>query len=848
MPLALPLALLLAADPGLPAAPVQIHADQMTFEKEPGVSRAVGHVVVTTQGLVLHVQSLTDDTRLGRITLEGPLFGVDGTNLIVARRGVLDTATGELVLLDFELHEKERVSPAALAAAQTLEQVRALGADYVTVRGRKLVRLGPAHYRIESVDLTSCQCSGACRPAWALGAKTADVIAGQRAWLYWPEIEIGGVPIPLLRPPALYVPLSDRRTGFLLPHLAWQAQNGLILDEPFFLTLGRSADLTASAGYVFGASELGAGINGVRGPRGSLELRYAPDTSTEGRLFVSVLDDFNHDFDGQNDGFVRGPRESLHYWHLQGDDGPWGDRADVSLVSDARLTGQLTTDILYASIPATRSAADAYYRGKDWLVSADAVYLQDFQGYFSPWNIHQELFGQGSPATMQTTPRLQADLADRELGPLPVWLSLESTAAREGTLGPAYDRVTLGPSLGPGTLPALGPGSLPTSPWQFGRAAVDKVDALPTLTWPALTSRFVTASVQAAWREDLWYFESNPEPGGASSDQTGQRGYPLLDARVGTRLARSFGPAWSHSIEPEAEARYIPTIETSGTVPALWMVPGCWQPGVPCILDHATGLPIASMLPLPYDELDFAPGLGTAPGSAVPGTVAAGTLPTNLAQGVLHVDQRLRGPGVAARLDLGEYFDAQGAEATYGLLQSSWGAFHLNCYALFSNQPVPCPNAPGASFCSPATAAVRRLEQASADGGWGDARGDSVSLTFYRMIAAGSAAVNAPLDALFAPPLAANDPRWALPDISQVTAGGTVRIWDGVSAHAGASYLVTADLPVQLTAGAGYRAPQGCLALDGTFVLQPPGAGQPLGVAAFFVTFDLGEIGGGGAL
>ncbi|MHB8417996.1 MAG: LPS-assembly protein LptD [Myxococcales bacterium] len=872
-------ALLLAADPALPQEPVQIHADEIVFEKEPGVSRAVGHAVLTTQGLLLHAPALTDDKRKGLVTVEGPLLAVDGMDALIARRALVHPATGEIEFLDFELHEKQQLSPAALAAAQTPEQARALGNDYAVVRGRRLVRVGPGHYRIDRVDLTTCQCTGDCRRAWSMAAKSADVVAGERAWLFWPALQIADVPLPVLRPPVLYLPLSDRRTGFLLPHVAWQVQNGFIVDEPFFLTLGRSYDLTLSAGYVFGASEsgippppmpaistpgYGPGIAGVMGPRASAEFRYAPTPDTEGRLFASVLDDFNHDLpatlparenpaladpsqDPSLDPFRRGLRESLHFWHLQGDEGPWGDRADVSLVSDARLTSQLTTDILYSSIPATRSAADAFYRGRDWFLSADAAYLQDFQGYFSGWNLHQELFGPGSPATMETLPRLQADLADEKLGPLPVWLSLSSMAAREGPLGPAYDRITLGPP----TLPApAGIGSLSISPWQFGRAAADKLDLFPTLDWPILANRFVTASLRASWREDFWYFESNPDPGGPSPGQEGQRGYPLLDAQLGSRLSRSFSGGWSHAIEPGVEARYIPAIETSGVIPPLWLVPATGLGGVPCrppqpcILDHATGLPIASALPLPYDELDFAPGLGAAPTSGLPanGGVVLGTLPTSLSQGLLHIDQRLRGPGVTAQFDLGEYLDLAGAEASYGLLQSTWGPFHLNGYTLFSNQPVPCPP----PFCTRATAEVRRLEQATGDLGWSDPRGDQVSLLFYRIVAAGSAVANAPADALFAPPLAATDPRWALPDVSQATAAGTVKVWDGISVHAGVSWLVTAQEPVQVTAGAGYRSPQKCINLDGTVVLQPPLPGQPLGFAAFFITFDLGDLGGGG--
>jgi hypothetical protein len=84
--------------------------------------------------------------------------------------------------------------------------------------------------------------------------------------------------------------------------------------------------------------------------------------------------------------------------------------------------------------------------------------------------------------------------------------------------------------------------------------------------------------------------------------------------------------------------------------------------------------------------------------------------------------------------------------------------------------------------------------------------------------------------------------------VSQAGVGATARIWDGIFVHAGMTYLVPAATPIQILAGAGYHSAQNCLVLDGNLVLQPPQAGSPLTVTAFFVTFDLGEIGGGGSL
>ncbi len=849
------LALLLHAAPLLPAEPIHVAADRMAYGQ--GFARATGHVTVTGPGFILHAPALTEDTTRRRLDIEGPLFAVDGQNLLLARRGTVDLDRATVELFQIHLFQKELVSAEELAAARTAAEAQKLGANRILVTADHLVRLGPGRYRLTGVELTSCKCTGEgrCTPAWSMASRRADVEAGQGAWLAWPAFRIADAGLPLLRPPALYLPLADRRTGFLLPHFAWQVQNGAILDEPFFLTLGPSYDLTLSAGYVTGQQELipassaagaplvpgGIGIGGVHGPRASAEFRYAPAPDLVGRLFGSVLDDENHDWiatpSGKYQGYVRGPRASLHYYQVQGDEGRFGDRLDLSLVSDARLTSQLTTDILFASIPATRSAALGFWRGDDLLLSADAVYYQDFQGYFSPENVHQELFGPGAPATLATAPRLEANVPDRRLGPF--WLSVSSEATHEGALGQPYDRITEGPL--PFTSPDLA--LAPFSPWQPGRAPADRLDVVPALRWPVDLGRFATASLQASFREDLWSFEDDTQPGGTSLGQSGQRGYPILDGELGTRLSRTWESGWSHVIEPELLVRAIPSIEASGLVPPLWMAPSNGF-----VFDHATGLPIATFLPLPYDEIDFAPGYGATPATGAPGMLVRGVLPEGFAQAELHVDQRLRGPGFSGRLDFGEYVDLLGPEGTFGLIKSTFGPFHANAYALIANRTLPCPN------CNAGESEFRRLEEASGDAGWGDTRGDNVSVSFARALAAGSLRLDSPLDALFAPPLPAGDPLWALPDLTQVMAAGTAQIADGFAVHGGVTYLFASGAPIQILAGTGWKSSQGCLALDANLVFQPffqPAvSGQPptaptFGLAAFFVTFDLGELGGG---
>lgn len=843
-----------------PGGPSALTADEIQNDAAHHQSVARGHVLLKSGTLLLHTDELRYDQDTQRFTINGPLFGVDRTTLLTAHSatGTLgdDGVGGKLSLQGVRIEEYQWLPPDIGLRAKTAAEVRAAGKLLMAIDGERLRQLAPGHYELDGVSISPCLCPSPekCRPNWALATAHADVHAGDYALLTFPQLRLGDVPLPLLRPPWLYVPLSHRRSGFLLPHLNWQSQNGFLLDEPGYLTLGESADLTLSAGYITGQPETGAGAGGVQGPRASGELRYAPREGSTGRLVVSVLDDQHHDLSPAGAAVTRGARGSLRALEIDDFGARDGDRFDLSLVSDARLTSQLTTDLLFAALPATRSTAQAFHRSDDWLFTVDGVFLQDFQGAFSPDNVHQLLFGPGAPSTLARLPALTAQLADTRLGHTPLHWSLTTSAVREGVLGAAYDSLSLGAV----------PGSLPTTVPQ-ARAATDQLDLTPTLSLPVQFGRFAAATLSAKWREDVWLFESSPVPAGLPGPalpNTGARGYPVFNLDLETTLSRDFGSSGGaaagtssaagtedtrlrHTLSPALSLRAIPFQALSGTVPPLWYTPGSQ------IADHATGLPVATSLALPYDEIALATG-PTAPVSTAAGTFARSQAPGGIAQGALHVDQRLRGHrGELLRLDVGETFDGSGPVATYALAQARAAHLHASGFADYSSQALPCPGtvsitAPGQGpGCTSSERALRRLSEAYAEAGANDNRGDGVSLTFERAVAAGAPRLGAPIDLLFATRLPTLDPSWALPDISQLGAQVSARIGAGLTAHGSVSYQLPASAISQIIAGLGYNSPQHCCNLDVNAVFQPSGLGQAgLGFAALFLVFDLGEFAG----
>lgn len=100
------------------------------------------------------------------------------------------------------------------------------------------------HIEAQGVSATACACPN---PPWRFTTRHAQITPGEGAWAEWPVLWVG--PVPVATAPRWYVPLARRRTGFLFPIMGFDGEDGFHARQPFFLTLGQSADLTLAPGY-----------------------------------------------------------------------------------------------------------------------------------------------------------------------------------------------------------------------------------------------------------------------------------------------------------------------------------------------------------------------------------------------------------------------------------------------------------------------------------------------------------------------------------------------------------------------------------------------------------------------
>jgi len=683
MSLLLPVAVLLvAAQSALPTQvelptgeTAELTADYVLYEPGRQVLTARGHTVLRSGQVLLRADELILDRQREVAVARGNVMLVGGMTAAVADEMTVDLQSQEASVKGGLFMQKSGVSPEALLAARTPQELRELGKTPVLLSGTRIKRLGEESFVVDAAAFTPCLCDSGT-PDWRLEASRAQVRLGENAVLTMPVVYVHSVPVFAL--PWLYLPLSDRRTGFLVPKPSVNANTGFSLEQPFFLTLGRSYDLTLTPAYYFGAAEEDADpsdaverleprVVGIRGPRLHTEFRYAPSEGTQGRATLGLLYDFQPlrnpvtgDFFRDASGSLlrqpRGLRGEASLQHRQDLGGGFHDRIDAYVVSDGFYMRDFTTDVVARENQFLRSSGVLFHQGDDHWLGLEVSLRQDIRwgypllgGVPIPSGSSVESVMPG-PRVFQRLPAITWSLPERPLwGPLFGGLKVEF--ARLSPLLSLFGDEGTDGRFGIGSLPddAQGNGIFDAA----DREARERVDLLPRLTASFSLGPYARLTPSLALRQDFYL--------GELSGHTAQRGYPILDLVLDSELGRTFelpGVALRHTLIPSVRLRYVPLVW--GGLPS----PGA-SPGLEGVA---------------YDEIDLALP-ATSPGAA-----------RRFLHAVVELHQTLRSRRGSAqtellRLTLGQGFDLSRYAPTLGRGEALDDARSLrDSYARLSTQ------------------------------------------------------------------------------------------------------------------------------------------------------------------
>ena len=271
-----------------------------------------GDVEIDYQDHILRADTITYDKATGDTTAEGHVRLTGGANgeSIQASHGTYNLRTQTGQFYDVSGSVEMRAASTPILKPNTTTPARR-GEGFVSPNpflfdGRVVVKTGPESYVIYNGSVTSCLLP---HPDWQLFA-SKFTLAGGKASATGSTFRLLGVPV-------LYLPFvthptnaAQRQSGLLIPSFGYSSagnntgSKGFTFGDQLYLTLGRSADLTAGFLYysLRGFSEnatvryRGAGDDFLTAHFSALQDRgfYAPVTLTNSAGVTTTTELYNN--------------------------------------------------------------------------------------------------------------------------------------------------------------------------------------------------------------------------------------------------------------------------------------------------------------------------------------------------------------------------------------------------------------------------------------------------------------------------------------------------------------------------------------------------------------------------
>jgi LPS-assembly protein len=306
------------------SAPLEITAARLDYRKDLELYEADGSVVVRQGALTLRADHVMIHALPGILTATGHVHLTDPKSDVTAERLELNVNT-----------EAGVVTQGQLFAPSTNS----------LVSGRLLQRFSEYHYRVKGGSFTNCDAQDGEVPAWRLRFEDADVTFGdamafKNAWFCVNDV-------PVLPIPALTYPMAKRKTGFLMPFVAYDNRFGLHAQGSFYWAINPSQDLTIAPKYY---SRLGYGSD--------FDYRYVLDQRSRGQWHVSYLQQTElPDVAGVSDtgGDAKKARASFTGSHTQFFTESLLLRTNVNFVTDPNYFQQLSNSGTLRASPSNES-------------------------------------------------------------------------------------------------------------------------------------------------------------------------------------------------------------------------------------------------------------------------------------------------------------------------------------------------------------------------------------------------------------------------------------------------------------------------------------------------------------
>ncbi len=243
--------------------PINIEADELTYERDTDMYHASGNVLATFTDGFLKADTVTMDRQTGNAWAVGKVRIRSGSDLL----------EGDVVF--FNLDEK---------TGTIYDGKIFISENHMYLRGDEIEKRAEATYFLKNAIATSCDGD---KPAWRLTAKELDVDIDGYGTMKDGSFQINNRQVIFL-PYFVFPAKTTRQSGLLMPNVAFSKENGLDLQIPYYWAISENTDATfyqriiTSRGYMQGA-----------------EYRYYLSKDSFGTIYGDYLKDYKSESDTQ---------------------------------------------------------------------------------------------------------------------------------------------------------------------------------------------------------------------------------------------------------------------------------------------------------------------------------------------------------------------------------------------------------------------------------------------------------------------------------------------------------------------------------------------------------------------
>jgi LPS-assembly protein len=489
-------------------APVQIEADELSYDQEKDLYAARGNVVITYGDGVLTAASAEYDRKSNLATAWGNAL------LQMAR----DSLAGDKIVVNVEDKTGVAYNSKAFYAR-----------NHFYISGNRIEKTGENTYFIDQPVATTCDGDN---PDWEIAGRSMKVTLEGYGLMKGARLRARHLPVfytPLIAFPAK----TKRQSGFLFPYLGYSKdKDGIDIEIPFFWAINPQMDATFFSRYME-----------KRGYKQGAEFRYYAGGKSFGTLYGDFMEDNKHATETAAVGSQSRDWQGMHrrwsYYvnHQTNFDSQFYIRTDIRRVSDSWYFRDFNAHNYYLANYAT-TETDPFrkvpFQGNESLPS-----LESSARVYKGWNNFSLM------ARVSSTDDFSAVNNDRTLQQYPeiVFTGMKqqffSTPLYYDFTG-SYDYFYRGEG-------------------QKGHYA----DIAPTISLPLNISRYAKVTPQITLREVYW----NRDDSQANSDnKSGNRTVYNAGLSISSRISRVFAVKmqnWDkikHEIKPELFYSYIPGV------------------------------------------------------------------------------------------------------------------------------------------------------------------------------------------------------------------------------------------------------------------------------------------------